>query len=80
LFYYADVPYVLNAPQALAPAVTALESQLYPVSETGLEVWLKAVAAYRSQVDSLFKGQGTLFDAIRSYWAGESGIRLWSIC
>ncbi len=79
LLYYADVPYVLNNPQTLAPAVTALESQLYQVSETGLEAWLNGVAAYRSQVDSLFKGMGTLADALRSYWAGECGIRLWHI-
>lgn len=79
MLYYADVPYVLNNPQTLAPAVTALESQLYQVSETGLEAWLNGVAAYRSQVDSLFKGMGTLADALRSYWAGECGIRLWHI-
>jgi hypothetical protein len=79
LLYYADVPYLLNTPQALEPAVIALEGQLYPVSETGLEAWLNGVAAYRSQLDSLFKGVGTLSDAIRSYWCGENGIRLWRI-
>jgi LmbE family N-acetylglucosaminyl deacetylase len=79
LLSYADVPYILNNPETLGPAVTALESQLYPVSETGMEAWLAGVTAYRSQVASLFKGVGTLFDAIRSYRAGESGIRLWHI-
>jgi LmbE family N-acetylglucosaminyl deacetylase len=78
LFYYADVPYILNYPQTLAPAIRALESQLYRVSETGLEAWLEGVSAYRSQVASLYKGDhGTLYDAIRSYWAAEGGIRLW---
>ena len=79
LLYYGDVPYVLNEPQTLGPAITSLESQLYLVSETGLDAWLEGVAAYRSQVDSLFKGDGTLDTAIRSYWAGEGGIRLWHI-
>ena len=79
LFYYADVPYVLNNPQTLEPAITAFESQFHQVSETSLDAWLEGVAAYRSQVDSLFKGEGTLSDAIRSYSAGESGIRLWRI-
>ena len=78
LLYYADVPYVLNNPQTLEPAISPLAGQLYPVSETGLDAWLQGVAAYRSQLDSLFKGTGTLFEAIRSYWAGECGIRLWS--
>jgi LmbE family N-acetylglucosaminyl deacetylase len=79
LLYYADVPYILNGPQTLEPANPALESQLYQVSETDLDAWLEGVAAYRSQVDSLFKGDGTLFDAIRSYWAKECAIPLWRI-
>jgi LmbE family N-acetylglucosaminyl deacetylase len=79
LLYYADVPYVLNNPETLEPAITTLESQHFRVSETGLEAWLDGVAAYRSQVDSLFKGEGTLDDAISSYWGGERGIRLWHI-
>jgi LmbE family N-acetylglucosaminyl deacetylase len=79
LLYYADVPYILNDPETLEPAISALESQLYTLSETGLEAWLQGVAAYRSQVDSLFKGEGSLSGAIRSYWARESGIRLWHI-
>ncbi len=79
LLFYADVPYVLNNPESLEPAVSELEFQLYPVSETGLEAWLKGVAAYRSQLASLFKGQSTLNDAIRTYWAGERSLRLWQI-
>ena len=79
LLYYADVPYVLNNPETLEPATTALKNQLYPVSETGLAAWLEGVAAYRSQVASLFKGQGTLSGAIRAYWASQRGIRLWRI-
>ncbi len=78
LLYYADVPYVLNYPQTLAPAIRALESQLYQVSEIGLKAWLEGVSAYRSQVGSLYKGDlGTLYDAIRLYWGAEGGIRLW---
>jgi LmbE family N-acetylglucosaminyl deacetylase len=79
LLSYADVPYVLNDPETLKPAVTKLESQLHPVSETGLKAWLNGVSAYRSQLDSLFQGKGNMSDAIRSYWANESGVRLWRI-
>jgi LmbE family N-acetylglucosaminyl deacetylase len=77
LLYYADVPYILNDPQLLEPAVTTLESRLNPLPETALDAWLEGVAAYRSQVDSLYKGTGTLYDAIRSFWAKEGGIYLW---
>jgi LmbE family N-acetylglucosaminyl deacetylase len=79
LLCYADVPYVLNAPHSLEQADAAYENELFPVSKTGLEAWLKGVACYRSQVESLFKGAGSLSYAIRSYWAVESGIRMWRI-
>jgi LmbE family N-acetylglucosaminyl deacetylase len=79
LLYYADVPYVLNNPETLGPAIRVLESHVYPVSEAGLETWLEGVAAYRSQLDSLFKGVGSLFEAIRAYWSGEAGLRLWHV-
>ncbi len=80
IHYYPDIPYVLNNPETLAPAVVGMEGTLHPVSVQGLEVWLAGVAAYKSQVDSLYKGPDTLFEAIRAYWAGQSGIRLWTNC
>jgi LmbE family N-acetylglucosaminyl deacetylase len=79
LLYYADVPYLINYPGALEPAVAGMHAQSFPVSEAGLEAWLMGVAAYRSQVDSLMKDHSNLFDAIRTYWAAESGIILWQV-
>jgi hypothetical protein len=54
-----------------------MESSRLDVSEKGLETWLEGVAAYKSQVDSLYKGDGTLYEAIRSYWEAQKGLRLW---
>ena len=79
LHYYADIPYLLNYPETLGPAIAALESEFFPVSAEGLDAWLEGVRAYKSQVDSLYKGEGTLFDAIRRYWVKENGLRLWKI-
>ena len=79
LRYYADIPYLLNSPQTLNPAVARLESDLFNISAEGLNAWLEGVAAYRSQVDSLFKGDGTLYNAIRTYWGKQKGIRFWHI-
>ncbi len=79
LLYYADIPYLLNYPETLIPAIRLLESKPFPISTKGLEAWLEGVAAYKSQVDSLYKGEGTLFEAIRRYWAKQKGISLWSI-
>jgi LmbE family N-acetylglucosaminyl deacetylase len=77
LLYYADVPYVLNNPEALALALSKLEGQLFPLPESALTVWLHGVEAYRSQLSSLYKGAGSLFDAIRNYWSANSGLCLW---
>lgn len=77
LHYYADIPYVLNSPETLAPATEGWQSELHPISQAGAEAWLEGVRAYASQVGSLYKGPETLFEAIRSHWAREGGIRLW---
>lgn len=79
LHYYADIPYLLHSPEALLPAVQLLESSVFSVSPEGVKAWLEAVAAYKSQVDSLFHGDGSLFEAIRQYWGQENGIRLWNL-
>jgi LmbE family N-acetylglucosaminyl deacetylase len=77
LLFYADVPYILNDPKVLETVTTALECRLQPLPEAALDAWLEGVAAYRSQVDSLYKGEGSLYDAIRAYWARQAGICLW---
>ena len=79
VWYYADIPYLLNDPLTLDPVITPLASNLFAISEGGLNAWLEGVAAYKSQISSLLKVEGTLFDAIHSYWAKQSGIRLWHI-
>ena len=79
LRYYADIPYLLNNPQTLGPAIAKMEGELFNISAEGLNAWLEGVGAYKSQLDSLFKGDGTLFDAIRGHWARENGIRLWHV-
>ena len=79
LQYYADIPYLLNNPQTLAPAITPFTGQLYRISEDGLKAWLEGVAAFKSQISSLYKKEGTLDSAIRSYWKVRDGINLWHV-
>jgi LmbE family N-acetylglucosaminyl deacetylase len=79
LYYYADIPYLLNNPQTLDPAIATMQGRFFGVSEEGLRAWLEGVAAYRSQISSLFKGDGTLADAIHSYWESRRGVRLWRV-
>jgi LmbE family N-acetylglucosaminyl deacetylase len=77
LRYYADIPYLLNNPLTLDPAIAMLESELFSISEEGLNAWLEGVAAYKSQISSLLKTEGILYDTIRSYWESRRGVRLW---
>ncbi len=79
LYFYADIPYVLNAPGTLEEAIPIMEGCHFEVSDAGMKAWLEGVKAYKSQVNSLFKGEGTLFDAIRSRWRNEDGLRLWKL-
>jgi hypothetical protein len=77
LRYYADVPYLLNNPQTLDPAIATKQDELFGISEEGLRAWLDGVAAYKSQISSLYNGEGSLEDAIRAYWESRRGVRLW---
>jgi LmbE family N-acetylglucosaminyl deacetylase len=77
LSYYADIPYVLNSPEELEPAVRNLHENLHPVTEQGLQAWMDGIAAYKSQILMLFETEGKMRDVIRGYWENGRGIRLW---
>jgi LmbE family N-acetylglucosaminyl deacetylase len=76
--YYADIPYLLDHPDALEPLLGGLTDELFPVSEKGLEAWLDGVAAYKSQMVMLFETEEKMRDGIRSYCVDKTGVRLWS--
>ncbi len=79
LWYYADIPYLLQHPDALSPATRGMTSTLFPVMEAGLEAWQAGIAAYASQLSTLFRGEVKMPEAIRSYWGVEEGVRLWRV-
>lgn len=76
-WYYADFPYVLQEPERLAESVARLEGHSFPISEEGWRAWWRGIEAYASQLGSLFKGEGTLEQALQAYWSAERGLRLW---
>jgi len=75
--YYADIPYLLDHPEAFAPATLGLMDELLPVTEEGLSAWLDGIAAYKSQMKMLFESEEKMRGAIRKYWADRRGVRLW---
>jgi LmbE family N-acetylglucosaminyl deacetylase len=77
IHYYADIPYLLNHPDALEPVTKGMTEELFPISKAGLETWLNGIAAYRSQMKMLFETEDKMREAIRLYWADNHGILLW---
>jgi LmbE family N-acetylglucosaminyl deacetylase len=77
LWYYADFPYLVNYPEALAPAVAALQEEFFPLTEEDLRLWQAGVASYASQLSSLLKVEGSMNEVLHAYWQERGGIRLW---
>jgi LmbE family N-acetylglucosaminyl deacetylase len=75
--YYADIPYLLDHPDALEPLLPGLADELLPVSEKGLAAWLDGVAAYKSQMVMLFETEEKMREAICTYCLDRNGVRLW---
>jgi LmbE family N-acetylglucosaminyl deacetylase len=76
LLYYADIPYVIRRPDALAPATQAMVSHLYPVSEQGQMAWIAGAAAYQSQMVMVFETEANMRGALRAEWETRHGICL----
>lgn len=77
LRYYADIPYLINDPATLAPAVAALTEEFFPLSEADLRAWQAGAAAYASQIDSLLRVEASLEQVLHDYWSERRGLRLW---
>lgn len=77
LWYYADVPYILQYPNALSAATRGMVSTLFPIREDGLQAWINGVQAYVSQLSTVFRDGSKPAEALRNYWALETGLRLW---
>jgi len=78
LLYDADIPYLFNSPDELAPQVTGLKENIHSISESALRAWQDAIAAYTSQISSLFENVDDLRTKIAQYSAANSGIHLWT--
>jgi LmbE family N-acetylglucosaminyl deacetylase len=75
LRYYADVPYVLNHPEELSPLTNGGQAQVWEVSSAGIAAWVGGIAAYTSQISTLFESPEKMRGAIETY--GRQGICLW---
>jgi LmbE family N-acetylglucosaminyl deacetylase len=79
LRYYADIPYLLDHPEAFEPAQAGMKSEHFPISKRGLAAWKTGIAAYSSQTTVLFHDPEKMRAAISAYWTRRQGILLWRI-
>ena len=77
IWFYADIPYLINRPEELVPATEGLKETLYPISKKGLGNWQSGIAAYATQTLMLFESAEKMQEVIRTYWENQRGIQLW---
>lgn len=79
LIYDIDMPYFLYKSDEMEAKAAGLKESVRRITEAGLERWLDAVVAYKSQLPSLNEAVSTpekARAAIRAYWEEWRGIRL----
>ena len=75
--WIADIPYLLNYPDDLAPKTAGMKDSVQPVSEAGLKVWQAAIEMYASQFSTLFDSPEIMRQKMGGYWSEQKGIRFW---
>jgi len=75
--WIADIPYLLNYPDDLAPKTAGMKDSVQPVSEAGLKVWQDSIEIYASQFSTLFDSPEIMRRRVSEYWSERKGIRFW---
>lgn len=78
LWYYPDYPYVLDRFTSFAAYLPeGWEQVLYPLSAAGLQAWVEAVAAHRSQISTFWQDAEAMRSAMLEYAQQHGGVSLW---
>ena len=78
LWYYADYPYVVeNASSIPGLLPEGAIKVVFPVSEKGLDAWVRSIAVHDSQVSTFWTSIMALRADIQRYRDESGGIRLW---
>jgi hypothetical protein len=73
------MPYFLYKSDEFEVKAARMKESVHRITEAGLERWVEAVAAYKSQLPSLHEVINTpekAHTAIRDYWEKWGGVRL----
>ncbi len=78
IWYYADYPYAVQQPQALAALVQPdWHKEYYSIAPQGLAAWQDAVNEYTSQISTFWNGAEKMRAELKSYWEQGGGSCLW---
>jgi LmbE family N-acetylglucosaminyl deacetylase len=77
VWYYADIPYLFKHENELNPAVEGLQAKTFFISAQGLSAWQEGIAAYASQISSLFENQADMQTKISAYLESRNGLTIW---
>lgn len=77
LWYYADIPYLFKHEDELDPATDGLNAKTFFISDQGLATWQEGIAAYASQLSSLFENLQDMRTQIEDYRLSRGGLTIW---
>jgi LmbE family N-acetylglucosaminyl deacetylase len=77
ILYDVDIPYLFNFPGELASKTVGMKAKTHRITDSGLRSWQEAIAAYESQLGSLFDSPEAMRKQIEQYWSKYIGICLW---
>ncbi len=76
LWYYLDFPYIANLGLTKNISYSNFEIVQHPISGPGLQIWINAVAQYKSQISTFWSDKDAMHMAIKSYVQSLGGIPL----
>lgn len=77
LWYTADLPYLFNTPEELDEFVMGMKEYLFEITQAGMNTWIKAILAYKSQLSELFPGTIEMKNQIQFYYNERNGFPIW---
>ncbi len=77
-WYYADYPYIVKEDQKLKDYLPENATEIkFTLSKSDLDIWKKAIAAYRSQISTFWESESIMNQRVESYALNGGGQLLW---
>lgn len=75
-WYYADYPYLIDLEEPSIGAGQGFRRERFPISGSGLDAWVRSIAAHSSQISTFWDSTDQMRSAVQAYWAPLHGIEL----